>query len=268
MALLPFRGIDTPCLPAQGQQRRLSYGLLHVPDPSRQIARKCSSANTRSADDRLPCFRSASRDLISAEIVIPRSVAISLSACQNGSSRLTLVLRSDKNTECLGTRPDVDGGPCSPLLVHDRPRSQLALNAAIAPSRHRETLMRSGWSALVEHDRPHPRPRFRMPGVRPEDAADNSLAVIEVVVVVGPMTSAAEKKARHARRIPVLLYSRPPARYGRPWAPAGIPIASSPFVGTQGHQNATARPSPSAGSRDRSWRSCVDPDKGQEHGRN
>ena len=58
----------------------------------------------------------------------------------------------------------------------------------------------------------------RMSGLGPEDAADISLAVLDVVVVVGPVAravdgGAAEKKARHARKIPVLMYSRPPARY-------------------------------------------------------
>ena len=98
-------------------------------------------------------------------------------------------------------------------------------------------------------DHPHPRHPRWMSGLGPEDAADISLAVINVVVVVGPVAravdgGAAGKKARHARRIPVLTYSRPPARYrgrGRACRPAGIRGASSQKMRTQRLRYATGR---------------------------
>jgi hypothetical protein len=54
-----------------------------------QAARKCSSTNTRTADDRLPSTRLLAMELRRADVVISHSAAIFRSACQNGSSRLT-----------------------------------------------------------------------------------------------------------------------------------------------------------------------------------
>ena len=66
-------------------------------------ARKWASTNTRTADDRLPSTRLLAMELMSAAVVIPRSRAISRSACQNGSSRLTLVLCPDSTTDRFRT---------------------------------------------------------------------------------------------------------------------------------------------------------------------
>ena len=68
----------------------------------RRAAQKCSSTATRSADDRSPCSRFLAIELMSAETERPRAVASSRSACQNGSSRLMLVLCPDTTTERLG----------------------------------------------------------------------------------------------------------------------------------------------------------------------
>ena len=76
---------------------------LHAYVSFLQAARKCSSTNTRTADDRLPSTRLLAMELRSAAVVIPRSRAISRSACQNGSSRLMLVLRPDSTTDRFRT---------------------------------------------------------------------------------------------------------------------------------------------------------------------
>jgi hypothetical protein len=74
---------------------------LHAYVSFLQAARKCSSTNTRSADDRLPSTRLLAMEVRRADVVISRSAAISRSACQNGSSRLMLVLCPATFTERL-----------------------------------------------------------------------------------------------------------------------------------------------------------------------
>src|SRR5258707_12910118 len=55
------------------------------------------------ADDRLVCGLSASMVSTKADMVVPRSRAISCKPFQNASSRLTLVLRLQRLTERLTT---------------------------------------------------------------------------------------------------------------------------------------------------------------------
>ena len=71
--------------------------------------------------------------------------------------------------------------------VHGRPRSQLALNAAIAPLGSPRNPDAVRWSAVVEQDGPHPWRLRRMSGIGLEDAANVPLASIHVVIVFRPL---------------------------------------------------------------------------------
>ena len=141
-----------------------------------QAARKCSSTNTRSADDKLPCSRFSSTRLMSALTVRPRAVAISRRACQTVLQAHAGLVPGHHH----GSFRDGAGHPLRTVLllvVHDRPRSQLALNAAIASS----GFTANRWwgstrPALVEDDAPHPWRLMRMASVRPENSADVPLA--------------------------------------------------------------------------------------------
>jgi hypothetical protein len=71
---------------------------------------------TRSADDKLPSTRLLAMELRSAAEVIPRSAAISWRACQNGSSRLMLVLCPGQHH---GSFQDGAGHPLRNVLLLD-----------------------------------------------------------------------------------------------------------------------------------------------------
>ena len=90
---------------------RRSWWLASTMSDACAVVAGAPSLHSFAADDRLPSTRLLAMELRSAAVVIPRSAAISLSACQNGSSRLMLVLRRASGSRALFL----------PLQTHQRP---------------------------------------------------------------------------------------------------------------------------------------------------